>query len=186
MTGRLDIAKEQVERAFGPKVAKRLGAFDDGTLYVSASGWAEFAAWIVDFAVYLLCAGIGFVVFAVATRDSAVSGNASLLTLLGLLIGVPVLYGLFFGDGRVLGAALTGTRLVRIRDGGRIGAAACWAMFVRTVLFPLLLVAMVLAGSGGVGSVRRVSIDDEATRRVRERYGVSHSGASTKCTSYRS
>ncbi|RSN29469.1 hypothetical protein DL990_25035 [Amycolatopsis sp. WAC 01416] len=165
MTGRLDVAKEQVERVLGPKVAKRLGAFDDGTLYVSASEWAELAAWFVDFAVYLLSAVIGFVVFAVATRDSAVPDEAALLTLLGLLIAVPVLYGLFFGDGRLLGAALTGTRLVRIKDGGRIGAAACWAMLVRTVLAPLMLVAMVMTGLGA-GSVRRISIDDEATRRL--------------------
>ncbi|MFI5560145.1 hypothetical protein ACIA2T_12775 [Amycolatopsis japonica] len=104
MIGRLDIAKVQVELAFGPKIAKRLGAFDDGTLYVSAGGWAELAAWLVDFVVYLLCAGIGFVVFAVATRNSAIPDSAPLLTLLGLMIGVPVLYGLFFGNGRVLGA----------------------------------------------------------------------------------
>ncbi|WP_340688113.1 hypothetical protein LCL61_19215 [Amycolatopsis coloradensis] len=169
MTDRPAIAREQVERVLGPKVAKRLGAFDDGTLYVSAGGWAELLAWLVDFAVYLLGAGAGFVVFAVATRNSAIPDSAALLTLLGLLIGIPVLYGLFFGGGRVLGAALTGTRLVRIKDGGRIGAAACWAMLVRTLLFPLLLVAMVLAGSGGVGSVRRVSIDEEATRRLRSR-----------------
>lgn len=169
MTDQLTAAREQVERTLGPKVAKRLAKFDDGTLYVSAGGWAEFLAWLVDFAVYLLGTGIGFVVFAVATRNSALPDSAALLTLLGLLIGVPVLYGLFFGDGRVLGAALTGTRLVRIKDGGRIGAAACWAMLVRTLLFPLLLVAMVLAGSGGVGSVRRVSIDEEATRRLHSR-----------------
>ncbi|MFE6617316.1 hypothetical protein [Amycolatopsis sp. NPDC057786] len=169
MTDRPAIAREQAEHTLGPKVAKRLGTFDNGTLYVSAGGWAELLAWLVDFAVYLLGAAAGFVVFAVATRNSALPDSAALLTLLGLLIGVPVLYGLFFGDGRVLGAALTGTRLVRIKDGGRIGAAACWAMLVRTLLFPLLLVAMVLAGSGGVGSVRRVSIDEEATRRLHSR-----------------
>lgn len=167
MTDRPAIPREQVERALGPKVAKRLGKFDDGTLYVAAGGWAELLAWLVDFAVYLLGTAAGFVVFAVATRNSAIPDSAALLTLLGLLIGVPVLYGLFFGDGRVLGAVCTGTRLVRIKDGGRIGAAACWAMVVRTLLFPLLLAAMVLSGSGGVGSVRRVSIDDEATRRLR-------------------
>lgn len=167
MNDRLAIAREQAERTLGPKAAKRLGAFDDGTLYVSAGGWAEVLAWFVDFTLYLLGTGAGFVVFAVATRNSAIPDNAALLTLLGLVIGVPVLYGLFFGDGRLLGAALTGTRLVRVKDGGRIGAAACWVMVVRTLLFPCLLVAMALTGSGGVGSVRRVSIDVEATRRLR-------------------
>lgn len=162
----MDIAKQHVERALGPKIAKRLDMFEDGTFYVTAGDWARLMSWFVDFVVFVLCAGGGFVAFAVANRHSDVSDNLAALTMLGLLIGVPVLYGLFFGNGRVLGAVLTGTRLVRVKNGHRIGAAACWAMLVRTVLFPLFLGAMVMSGTVGPGSVRRVSIDDGATRQL--------------------
>jgi hypothetical protein len=163
----LDIAKQHAERAFGVKIAKRLDTFENGIFYVSAGEWARLMSWLVDFVFFVLCAGGGFVAFALATRDSGVSDNVAALTMVGLLVGVPVLYGLFFGNGRVLGAALTGTRLVRVKNGRRIGAAACWAMLVRTVLFPLLLAAAVVGGGTGVpGSLRRISVDDAATRQL--------------------
>ena len=160
----LEIAKQHVERALGPKIAKRLDTFKDGTFYVTAGAWAGLMSWLVDFVVYLLCAGGGFVAFVVANRE--VSDNVAALTMLGLLVGAPVLYGLFFGNGRALGGVLTGTRLVRVKTGHRIGAAACWAMLVRTVLFPLFLVAMIATGTNGPGSLRRISIDDDATRQL--------------------
>jgi RDD family len=166
----LEIAKQHVERAFGAKIAKRLDTFEDGTFYVTAGGWARLLSWLVDFVVYLLCASVGFVAIVVANPE--VSDNVAGLTVLGLLVGVPVLLGLFYGNGRALGAVLTGTRLVRVKNGGRIGAAAWWAMLVRTVLFPLFL-AMLLAtivagefGSGPPGSLRRISVDDNATRQL--------------------
>lgn len=161
----LDIAKQHVERAFGQKVAKRLQTFKDGTFYVNPSGWAQLMSWLVDFVVFVFLAVGGFVAIVVATRDSEVSDDVALLTMLGLLVGAPLVYGLFFGNGRALGAVLTGTQLVRYEDGSRIGAAACWAMLVRTVLFPLL-VAAVLTGGSVDGSLSRISIDVEATRRL--------------------
>jgi hypothetical protein len=167
----LEIAKEHVERAFDAKIAKRLDTFKDGTFYVTAGGWARLLAWLVDFVVFVLCVGIGLVAL-MAANPEATNGVVGMSTL-GLLVGVPVLLGLFFGNGRALGAVLTGTRLVRARNGGRIGAAAWWAMLVRTVLLPLflgLLIAVAAAGgggsSGGSGSPRRISIDDDATRRL--------------------
>ncbi len=163
---RMDLAKQHVEQGFGPAVAKRVEMFDDGTLYVTAGGWARLLSWLVDFLVYLFGVSTGFVVFAVAVHDSDVSDNVAPLTLLGLLFGVPVLYGLFFGNGRALGAVLTGTRLVRVKNGHRLGASACWAMLVRTVLFPTLLVAFTVGGTIPAGSLRRISIDDHATRRL--------------------
>lgn len=160
----LDVAKQHVERAFGAKIAKRLDTFEDGTFYVSAGEWARLLAWLVDVVVFVLCAGGGFVALVVA--NPVVSNNVAALTMVGLLVGVPMLYGLFFGNGRALGAVLTGTRLVRLKNGHRIGAAACWAMLVRTVLFPLLLIAFTVGGSIGPGSLSRISIDDDTTRKL--------------------
>lgn len=166
----LEIAKQHVERALGPKIAKRLDTHKDGTFYISAGGWARLSSWFVDVVVVVLCAFGGAVALAVAKPETPSSTVG--LTALGLLVGVPVLYGFFFGNGRVLGGMLTGTRLVRVKNGQRIGAGACWAMVVRIVLFPLLL-ALLLAtvvsggfGSGPPGDLTRTSIDDEATRRL--------------------
>jgi hypothetical protein len=117
----LDIAKQHAERAFGAKIAKRLDTFEDGTCYVSAGDWARLMSWLVDFVVFVLCAGGGFVALAVA--NPMVSDNVAALTMLGLLVGVPVLYGFFYGNGRVLGGMLTGTRLVRVKNGHRLGSA---------------------------------------------------------------
>jgi hypothetical protein len=160
----LEIAKQHVERAFGAKIAKRLDTFKDGTFYVSAGEWARLLSWLVDFVVFVFLAVGGFVALVVANPE--VSDNVAVLTMLGLLVGVPVLYGLFFGNGRALGAVLTGTRLVRVRNGNRIGAAACWAMLVRTILFPVFLGAVVVGGGIAPGSLRRISIDDDATRQL--------------------
>ena len=160
----LDIAKQHVEHALGPKVAKRLDTFEDGTFYVTAGGWARLLSWFVDAVVWLVCAAIGLGVLAVAFPD--VPDNVAALTMLGLLIGVPLLYGLFFVNGRALGGVLTGTRLVRVKNGRRIGAGASWAMLVRTILFPLLL-AVVTVGGTVPGDLTRISIDDDATRRLR-------------------
>ena len=159
----LDIAKQHVERALGPKVAKRLDTFQDGTFYVTAGDLARPLSWLVDFGVFVLLAGGGFVALAVAAPD--VSVDVVALAMLGLLVGMPVLYGLCYGNGRALGAVLTGTRLVRVKNGHRLGAGACWAMLVRTVLLPPLTIAMMVGGSF-YGSVRRISIDDATTRQL--------------------
>ncbi len=95
-----------------------------------------------------------------------VDDKTLLLVLVALPVVVPPLYGLCYGNGRALGAVLTGTRLVRLRDGGRIGPKAPRAMAVRTLLLPLLLVAVVVGGPAG-GSLVRMSIDDDGTRRLR-------------------
>ncbi|MDQ3787123.1 MAG: RDD family protein [Actinomycetota bacterium] len=164
----LETAKQHVEQAFGPKIAKRLETCKDGTFYVRAGAWAGLLAWLVDFVVYLL--GVVVVVVAMAAAVPDLSDNAITLILLGLLVGVPLVYGLFYGNGRWLGAVVTGTRLVRLKNGQRIGTSACWAMLVRNLLFPLLLVALFMALLGGGGSapgdLTRISIDDEATQRL--------------------
>ncbi|SDG48412.1 RDD family protein [Lentzea fradiae] len=165
--GRADVA-EQVEQQFGRRVAQRLDTFDDGTLHVTAGSLTRLLSWLVDFVFYLFCAAVAIVVFVLVSRDSGISESANALAMLGLLAGVPIVYGLFYGNGRAIGAMVTKTRLVRVKDGGRIGLGACWAMYVRVVLFPLLLLAMLASGAGGSGALRRTSIDDRATRRLHE------------------
>jgi hypothetical protein len=166
----LEIAKQHVEGALGPKIAKRLDTHKDGTFYITAGGWVRLLSWLVDVAVVVVCAFAGAFVLALVKPDAPDSTVG--LTVLALIGGVPVLYGFFYGDGRVLGGMLTGTRLVRVKNGRRIGAGACWAMVVRIVLFPLLLVLLLVVivtgqfGSGPPGDLTRVSIDEEATRRL--------------------
>ncbi|MBK1787501.1 RDD family protein [Prauserella cavernicola] len=162
--------REHVERALGPKIAKRLDTFEDGTYFISAGSWARLLSWFVDIVVYLVLVAVGLVALVVASPDA--SGETIGLTVLGLLVVVPPLYGVFFGNGRVLAAMLTGTRLVRLKDGSRIGLTAWWAMLVRTILFPLLIAVVALGSAVGVaGSLRRISIDEDATRQL-QRLGV--------------
>ncbi|MEO3817465.1 RDD family protein [Plantactinospora sp. B24E8] len=164
---RLDIAKAQAEPLLGPRTARRLAAFDNGTLYVEAGGGARFLAWLVDFVVFVLAVGVGFVVVSGVYVAAGLSDGVLVLLLAALLFGVPLLYGLCYGNGRALGAVLTGTQLVRIRDGGRVGARACWAMLVRTMFMPALLVAVTVGAAGSPpGSLARTSIDRSATRRL--------------------
>lgn len=176
--GPLDVAKQHVEQALDPRIAKRLETYKDGTFYVRAGAWAVLLAWLVDVVVCLL--GVLIVVVAVAAAKRDLSDETITLVLLGLLVGMPLVYGLFYGDGRCLGAVFTGIRKVRGTNGQRIGASASWAMLLRTLLLPLLivlfLVVMIAAAAGGSGSAggggkpasgpRRVNIDDDATRRL--------------------
>lgn len=143
--------------------ASRVKAFGDGTRYVEAGGWARTFAWLIDAIVVLfgLLIGVG----ALAALDDALhlGGGMLVLGMAVLLFGVPLLYGLCYTNGRALGALCTGTRLVRLRDGGRIGAKGPWAMVIRTVLLPLLIIAAVIGGTVD-GSFVRTSIDVARTR----------------------
>ncbi|MFG1817811.1 RDD family protein [Kribbella sp. NPDC049174] len=166
----------------GAQVAKRVQPFGDGRRYVAAGEWARFLAWLVDLVVVVFGVGIGFVALALVDGQVALSNGALTLALLGLIFGVPLVYGCFYGNGRALGAVLTGTQLVRLKHGGRLGFWASWAMLVR-ILLPLFLVAVVasaFAGGGSApGSFVRVSLDVDATHRlwaaegVRAQYGQS-------------
>ncbi|MEV4416535.1 RDD family protein [Catellatospora sp. NPDC049609] len=169
---RLESAKSEAEHVLGRRAVQRLAAFDDGTLYVRAGEVRRFLAWLIDFVVYLLGVGVGVVVVSLVRVTSGLSDGAVTVLALSLLFVVPMLYGLIYGNGRALGAVLTGTQLVRVKDGGRVGAKACWAMLIRTLLMPLLLIAVIvgaLGNTGGeapAGSPARVSIDRGATRRL--------------------
>ncbi|GAB3825976.1 hypothetical protein GCM10028799_46630 [Kribbella italica] len=152
----------------GPDVAKRVEPLGNGQRYVRAGQWPMAAAWLVDVLVCAVCVFIGIVVLvSVSTIDDAMVG----LGVIVLIPAVPLLYGVFYGNGRSLGALLTGTRLIRLKDGGRLGFSAPWAMLVRVVLLPFLIVIMLIGALGGgtgspPGSLRRRSQDIDATHRL--------------------
>lgn len=161
------------EQVLGPRTAKRFAWFRNGVLYVKAREGAQFLAWLVDFVVFVLGVGVGILVVAGVDNKADLDNGTLALSLIAVLFLVPLLYGLCYGNGRALGAVLTGTQLVRLADGGRIGGWAPWAMLVRTLLLPLLVVVVIAgalsgggtAGGGGAGS--RVCVDAKATRQLR-------------------
>lgn len=166
---RLEIVRAETAHVLGARAAARIDSFPDGVLYVGAGDLRRLLAWLVDFAVFLLAVGVGFVVLAGLNTSGKVDDDRFALATLALLVLVPPLYGLCYGNGRALGALVTGTRLVRLSDGGRIGLKAPWAMAVRTVLLPLVIVSTVVgaaAGGSPPGSPVRTSIDNRSTRRL--------------------
>ncbi|MEV6693991.1 hypothetical protein AB0M35_21220 [Micromonospora sp. NPDC051196] len=167
---RLEAAKAYAEHAWGRGTAKRVATFDNGTPYVRAGGVAQFLTWFVDATVCLFGVGVCVVVLALL-HDGGQGLSIDAVTALAIssCFVVPMLYGLCYGNGRALGAVLTGTQLVRARDGGRIGLKGCWAMVVRTVFMPILFGIVVLSaatGLGVAGSLARTSIDRAATRQL--------------------
>ena len=161
------------EPVLGPRTAKRIHAFRDGGLYVKAAEWAEILAWLVDFVVVVLGVGVGFVVLAAVDLNVDLDNGPLAGALIAILFLVPPLYGaLCFRDGRALGAVLTGTQVVRVADGSRIGGRAAWVMLVRTILMPLLFFVVVvgaLTGGGTApgGAAARTCVDVRATHRLR-------------------
>ncbi|GIG68431.1 RDD family protein [Phytomonospora endophytica] len=147
---------------------RKIETFGNGTPYIAAGAWAGFFAWLIDFVVFVFGFLAGFVALAGVLSSDDVGGGVVIGIMGGLLIGVPLLYGgLFYRGGRALGGVVTGTRLVRIADGERIGAKGPWAMLVRTILLPAMLIG-VLAGGGTVdGTQQRVGIDVARTGRMR-------------------
>lgn len=155
--------------------APKISTFGDGTPYVPANGWAEVLAWLIDFAVFVLSVATGLVVLIVIDQgrppEQQLTDGVLILAAIALLFLVPLLYGgLWFRGGRALGGVITGTRVVRARDGGRIGARAPWAMVARTILLPLLVAAVVVGGGvgGPGGKPSRTGIDVKRTRRLHE------------------
>ncbi|MGW4111367.1 RDD family protein [Actinosynnema sp. NPDC004786] len=166
---RLDLARAEAEAVLGARAAARVQAFPDGGLHVRAGEARRFLAWLADFAVFALATGVGLVALGVPYGRGAFDRSTLTLLALAVLIAVPLLYGLCYRNGRALGGVLTGTRLVRIADGGRIGAKGPWAMTVRTTLLPLLLLGVVigsLAAGSPLGSPARTSVDHRATARL--------------------
>ncbi|MFC0623129.1 hypothetical protein [Kribbella deserti] len=68
-----------------------------------------------------------------------------------VVLGVPLAYGLFYANGRALGAVLTGTRLVRLKG------------------------ALAHGGSGTApGTTYRASVEVDATNRLRAAESTTH------------
>ncbi|TQM78851.1 RDD family protein [Saccharothrix saharensis] len=167
---RLEVVRADAAHVLGSRAAARVEAFPDGTLHVRAGELRRALAWLVDFAVYLLLVGVGLVALTVPHGSGKIDDGGFALGAVAVLLLAAPLYGLCYGNGRALGAVVTGTRLVRLSTGGRIGFPAPWAMTVRTVLLPLLIASFVvgaLASGSPPGSPSRTSIDDRSTRRLR-------------------
>jgi hypothetical protein len=165
----LERARAHAAHVLGPETAKRLTMFHNGVIYVEPGRWARFLAWLVDVVVWVLSMGIGFIVAAIVALAADLDNGTGALIGGVMLFLAPLLYsGFCFRDGRALGGVLTGTRVVRIKDGGRIGGWASWAMLVR-VLYPLLAIGGIIGALGGGGTIPgsdRVSVDARAIRRV--------------------
>jgi hypothetical protein len=146
--------------------APKIETFGNGTPYVRAGGWAGFFAWLVDATVFVLGLAAGIVALSLADRSLGLGGGVIALGALALLFVVPLLYGLCYRNGRALGALWTGTRLVRVSDGGRIGAKGPWAMLVRTVFLPAVIIGALTGGGTTPGTLQRISIDVKRTRRL--------------------
>ncbi|MEE3918053.1 hypothetical protein V2I01_03585 [Micromonospora sp. BRA006-A] len=167
---RLEAAQAQAEHVLGARKAKRIAMFGNGTLYVKAGTMAQVMSWLIDFVVYLFAVAVGVVALSVLDRAVTLSGGASPGGARVVRTGAGSLRPLLRRRPRAR-RGLTGTQLVRVRDGSRIGVKACWAMLVRTLFMPVLsVVLVVLAFSTGSadapGSLVRASIDPDATRRL--------------------
>ncbi|GAB1509079.1 RDD family protein [Actinophytocola sp. KF-1] len=132
--------------------------FADGTPFARAGDGRRFAAWLIDFVVFVLLYAVAFVALALVDRARPLDDDVVTVIALALLFVVPLLYGLFFAGGRALGGVLTGTRLVRARDGRRPGWQGPWVMLVRTILLPLLIVAVVVSNASPAGELKRICV----------------------------
>ncbi|MEU4807358.1 hypothetical protein [Actinosynnema sp. NPDC023587] len=163
----VQLVREHASEALGRGVAGRIRAFGDRTLYVEATWGAVILAWLVDFLLVTglaIGAGVAYYTSAPATSDPA--AGAAVTTLASLVV-LPFLYGWCYGNGRGLGALLSGTRLVRVKDGSRVGLAkAGWAMLLRTLGFVIIALGA-LGGDSTDANQVRVSIDVRATERLR-------------------
>lgn len=162
----LAAAREKVASLLGREAAGRLRAFRNGELYIDGPPGRSFLAWLIDFALIV----IGSVLAAVAVYAGSSSSDpapAAVGAAVAALLVLPLLYGWCYRNGKALGGRLTDTRLVRTRDGGRIGwGKAGWAMLIRTMILPLLIWGLLEAGSSDFSTVR-TSIDDGTTERLR-------------------
>ncbi|MFC0100920.1 hypothetical protein ACFFKH_25810 [Micromonospora marina] len=168
---RLEAAQAQAGHVLGARRAKRIAVFGNGALYVKADTMTQVMSWLIDFVVCLFAVAVGVVALSVVDRAVTLSGGALAGAALSWFVLVPVLYGLCYGNGRALGGVLTGTQLVCVKDGSRIGVKACWAMLVRTLFMPVLFVVLMVSAfstgsSGTPGSLVRTGIDPDATRRL--------------------
>ena len=148
--------------------ADKVAAFSNGARYVPAGDWARFFTWLIDLLVFAFGVTAGIVALVLIDQSRDLGDGVLALGMLAVLFAVPLLYGLCYTDGRALGGLMAGTRLVRLSDGGRIGAKGPWAMLVRTVLLPLLIFWLIAGDGYANGTFKRGSIDVARTRRLHE------------------
>lgn len=144
---------------------KRTVQFRNGLWGVRASDGKLMGAWCLDFAVVIaLSAACALVVLA------SNSGAAAIVAGIACWVAASWVYGFCCANGNTLGTLAAGTRLVKLRDGSAPGFwRSGWLMFLRTVLFPGWLVAIIFAllgaGDPNVASKRNfhLSIDKHQT-----------------------
>lgn len=162
-----DSLRQRVAPVLGQDVAGRLCLFEDNALYVNALPGRAFLSWLVDALVVWGTAVASAVAYLLSSSAPDAGVGAVVITVVLLLV-LPFVYGCCYANGRALGAVLAGTRLVRLRDGGRIGwVRAGGVMLIRVVLLPLGLVGVFAGGGSTGGTVRRTSVDDRATAQLR-------------------
>jgi len=158
--------RQRLEPALGKSASQRVKAFRNGGLYVDSTVGAALWSWFVD-SVLVNGTAVGVGVLYFVSSSAGDRGTGAVVITVALMIVLPLLYGWCYADGRALGARLAGTRSVRVADGRRIGPwKAGWAMLVRTLLLPFIF-WVALGEVTDIGEVR-VSIDESATRRLRE------------------
>lgn len=162
----LEPMRAQVAPVLGADAAARLRAFQNGVLHIDAPIGRAFLAWLIDaIVVWGVALGLGVAMFAGSTAPDAAAG-ASVITI-ALLLVLPFLYGWCYRNGRALGGVLTGTRLVRVADGHRIGwAKAGWALTIRSLFMPFVMLSVLESGASTDFTSVRTSIDDAATARL--------------------
>jgi hypothetical protein len=163
----LKAKREQVMTALGESQAKGLGAFGDGTLYSQSIG-RSITAWLIDAVVIVgVAIAIALSYYHGHRYDQGAIGTMIFILISGTLV-VPFVYGWFYSNGRAIGGLVTGTRLVRAKDGSKIGLlGAGWALFIRFWIgFDFIFGA--LNGSDVFENPARVSIDSKATQQLRE------------------
>ncbi|WP_240691245.1 RDD family protein [Amycolatopsis nivea] len=158
--------RAQAEPVLGKGAAARIRAFENGDLYIEARTASTLWAWLVDFLLVTGLSAAAAVAYYFKSNAFDAAVGASVIGVAGLIV-VPLLYGWFYGNGRGLGALFNGIRLVRLRDGGRIGLGkAGWAMLIRTLGFVVIALG-VLNGDTTVGSGVRTHLDIRETERLR-------------------
>lgn len=156
-------ARAQLAPALGPEAARRVRAFENGALYVDSTMSGALLAWLVDSVLLYGAAVTAAILYGTGASDPDRAVGAVVIGL-ALIVVLPFVYGWAFRNGRALGGVMTGTQVVRMKDGTPVGfAKAGWAMLVRTVFLPFLFWAAI----DGVGQVR-VSIDRTATARLHD------------------
>lgn len=157
--------RELATPLLGKNLASRIRMSSTGILYISATLPRAFLSWLVDeFFVLVVSAIVAVTIYSFSRASDPV--KPAVFTGIIMLLVFPWFYGWFFRNGRALGGWITDTRLVRIKDGQKIGwTKAGWAMSVRVFFLPFLI--LTLLESFDFQPVR-TSIDIKATEQLRQ------------------